>query len=168
VIDALLLACLHRVAHHDDEVDLLWLWDIHLLTSRLSAEQTERFVSLAARAGMTGVSARGLDLVSAVFGTPGAAALASRLRSEGDGHPEPSARFIGGVRPITTLRADLTALRGWRRRLGLVAEHVFPSRTYIRAMYPGWPDVLLPLAYLDRVARGAPKWFRRSSSRRGR
>src|SRR5471032_180999 len=26
--DSLLLACLHRVAHHQDRVDLLWLWDI--------------------------------------------------------------------------------------------------------------------------------------------
>lgn len=161
VIDALLLGCMHRVAHHDDEADLLWLWDIHLLASRLSEEEEQQFVSLASRAAMTGVCARGLDLVSTVFGTPGAAALTSRLRLVGSGRAEPSAQFIGGLRPITTLRADLAALRGWRRRVRLVAEHVFPSRIYIRGKYPGWPDVLLPLAYVDRIARGAPKWFRR-------
>ncbi len=34
--DALLLACLHRVAHHADEIQLLWLWDVHLLIQHAS------------------------------------------------------------------------------------------------------------------------------------
>jgi hypothetical protein len=159
--DALLVASLHRVAHHDDDVDLLWLWDIHLLASRLSAEDHVELVATASRAGLTGVCAHGLDLVSAAFGTAAAAPLAARLRAAGRGRTEPASQFIGGVRRITMLRTDLAALDGWQPRLRLIAEHVFPSRRYMRTLYPGWPDGLLWMAYADRVARGAPGWFRR-------
>jgi hypothetical protein len=164
-VDAVFLACVHRVAHHDDEVDLLWLWDIHLLVSRLSAEEEEDLVSLAARTGMTGVCVRGIDLVATAFGTPGAAALASRLRAAGDGRPEPASRFLDGVRPVTTLRADLAVAPGWRMPLRLLGERVTPSPDYMRTIYPRWPRGLLWLAYLDRLVRGTPKWFRRSRPR---
>jgi hypothetical protein len=30
----------------------------------------------------------------------------------------------------------------------------------MRERYPRWPAALLPLAYVDRIVRGAPKWFR--------
>jgi hypothetical protein len=164
-VDALWLACVHRVAHHHDEVDLLWLWDIHLLVSRLSAEESGEFVSLAARTAMTRVCARGLDLVSIAFGTP-TAALSARLVAAGSGRDEPASRFLGGVMPITSLRADLTTLRGWRERRELLAEHLVPSRAYMRTVYPRWPGSILWLAYLHRVVRGAPKWFRRPRAER--
>ena len=47
-MDALFVACVHRVAHHDDAIDLLWLWDIHLLASRLSADPEFSLASLEA------------------------------------------------------------------------------------------------------------------------
>jgi hypothetical protein len=166
-VDALFLACLHRVAHHDDEVDLLWLWDIHLLVSRLSADDEEAFVALAVRTAMTGVCVRGLELVASAFATQAAATMASRLRAAGDGRLEPASRFLDGVRPIATLRADLTSVSDWRIALRLLGERVVPSRQYIRALYPRWPRALLWLAYLDRLVRGTPKWFRRSRPRRG-
>ena len=161
-LDALLLACLHRVAHHNDEVDLLWLWDIHLLVSRLPADEEEAFVALAVRTKMTSVCVRGLELAASAFATEPAATLASRLRAAGDGSSEPASRFIGGVRPITTLGADLTSVSSWRMALRLLGERVVPSRHYMRALYPRWPRALLWLAYLDRLVRGTPKWFRRS------
>jgi len=34
--DALVLACLHRAAHHRDSEELLWLYDIHLIACSLS------------------------------------------------------------------------------------------------------------------------------------
>ena len=175
-VDALFLACLHRVAHHDDEVDLLWLWDIHLLVSRLSKEEEEDFVALAARTAMTGVCARGLELAAEAFaacrpdlqvGQRPAAQTASRLRAAGGGRSEPASQFLGGVRPIATLRADLASVSGWRTALRLLGERVVPSRRYMRALYPRWPPALLWLAYLDRLARGTPKWFRRSRPRTG-
>ena len=157
--DALFLACVHRVAHHDDQLDMLWLWDIHVL-SDLSESERDHFVMLADRNAMWSVCRRSLELAETLFGTRGVNALACRLRERSAGQAEPSARFIGGTRQVTVLHADLAGLPRWRDRFILLAEHAFPPRTFMRATYPRWPLVLLPLAYAHRIARGAPKWFR--------
>jgi hypothetical protein len=161
-VDALLLACIHRVAHHEDQLDLLWLWDVHLLTERLSGEERERFLDLATRTAMTGVCTRGIHLASTLFPSSAAADLAAMLRAPATATFEPSARFIGGIRRVSVLREDLAALPDWRARARLVAEHLFPSLDYMRAQYPRWPAAVLPFAYADRIARGASDWFRRT------
>jgi integrase len=84
------------------------------------------------------------------------------LRASRSATIEPSARFIGGIRRVSVLREDLAALPDWRAKARLVAEHLFPSLDYMRAQYPRWPSAVLPFAYADRIARGAPYWFRRS------
>ncbi len=38
-VHALLLACIHRVAHHHNSRCLIWLYDIHLLVSRLTSDE---------------------------------------------------------------------------------------------------------------------------------
>jgi hypothetical protein len=157
--DALFLACLHRVAHHDDEIQLLWLWDLHLLIQRASREDRERFLGLAERERMCAVCCRGVELAAECFATPGASDLADVLRQRAGTHDEPSARFIRDSRPVTILRSDLESLRGWRNRIAYLAEHLFPSRAYMQSVYPSWPLILLPFAYGYRIARGAPKWF---------
>jgi hypothetical protein len=160
--DALFVACLHRVAHHQDAIDLLWLWDIHLLASRLSVEERVRFVGLAARASMRAVCARGLELASARFFTVGATALIAALQPLRGDRPEPSARFLcGDLRQVDLLQTDLLTLCGWRARLALVGQHLFPSAAYMQSVYPRCPAAVLPLAYVHRIVRGAPKWFRR-------
>jgi hypothetical protein len=161
-VDALFLACLHRVAHHADAIELLWLWDIHLLMERLTAEETQQFIALADRTGMRAVCGRGLQLTSDLFGTSGSAQAAARLHVSSVERREPSSRFVRGLRPITLLETDLMTLR-WRERIHLIGDHLFPSIAYMRARYPRWPPVLLPLAYVARIAHGAPRWFRRDN-----
>ena len=160
-VDALFHACLHRVAHHADAIELLWVWDIHLLMERLTTEDTERFIALAERSGMRAVCGRGLQLASDLFGTSGSLESATRLLVS-SGAPEPSSRFLRGLRPITMLETDLMTLP-WRDRVHLIGDHLFPSSAYMRARYPRWPTVLLPLAYVARIAHGAPRWFRRDN-----
>jgi hypothetical protein len=160
--DALFLACLHRVAHHQDVVDLLWLWDIHLLASQLTSDERLVLVDLAGTRSMRAVCARGIELAHVRFGTHGADDLLAALRPPSNAGFEPSARFLGeGLREVDRLRADFLTVIGWRARMSLVAAHLMPSADYIRSMYPGWPAAALPLAYFHRVVRGAPAWFRR-------
>jgi hypothetical protein len=159
--DSLLVACLHRVAHHDDGDDLLWLWDIHLLVLALSRAEAETFVGLAAAKKMRAVCARGLTLAAEYFHTAGASDLVAELDTA-RGSAEATARFLGGrMRLVDIVRADLAATVAWRARVALVREHLFPSRAYIRSAYAGWPAILLPFAYAHRIMRGAPRWFRR-------
>ena len=155
--DALLLACVHRVAHHQDRVNLLWLWDIHLVSSRLSAAEWSRFLETAASSRVLGVCARGLTLAHERFGTP--IPEAARV-PPGQASGEPAAAFLReGLRQVDVARADLAALTTWRRKLALVREHLCPPIAYMRARYARWPRLLLPLAYLHRVVIGAPRWF---------
>ncbi len=51
---ALLMACVHRVAHHFDPPTLIWLYDIHLLASSMSEDDATRFVALAVDGGLDG------------------------------------------------------------------------------------------------------------------
>ena len=157
--DSLLLACLHRVAHHQDRVDLLWLWDIHLLASRMSAAEMALFASSAIRAKQAAVCARGLTLARECFATAVAPAVLSALDAAGD---EPSAAFVGAsFSPFDIAREDMAALSSWRDRAGLLREHLFPPASYMRLRYPRWPAALLPIAYVFRIVRGAPRWFSR-------
>ncbi len=159
LVDALLVACLHRVAHHHDEIQLLWLWDVHLLVQRASPDDREAFLRLAGRERMCAVCLRGIELSAECFGTAGARDLSDALRLCAAARSEPSARFIHDTRLVTVLRSDLASLDGWPRRAALIAEHLFPSRAYMQSMYPACPPALLPFAYGYRIARGAPKWF---------
>jgi hypothetical protein len=160
--DALFLACLHRMAHHQDAVDLVWLWDIHLLASRLTDPERTFFLELATRRAMRAVCTRGIELALACFATPRAADLLEGLRPAADDPREPSADFVGGgMRQVDLLRRNLSAVGGWRARLELIGGHLVPSAAYMRSIYPRWPTLVLPLAYIHRIVRGAPEWFRR-------
>jgi hypothetical protein len=154
--DALVLACVHRAAHHQDAQDLLWLFDIHLVASRLSDEEWHAVVS-AARAGrVSALCARGLTLAAGRFGTivPG---FVSAALSRGPSS-EPSAVFLrAGLTPAGRLLSDLRAL-GVGSGARLLVEILAPPRAYMRATHgeAAW----LPWLYARRVAAGAGKWLR--------
>jgi hypothetical protein len=158
---ALVLACIHRVAHHADSDRLLWLWDVHRLAASLSESAAASFVALASKASMRAVCAHTLGLAASRFDSPRAQELVARVRPEPGAKTEASARFVGGgLRLVDILGADLAQL-GWRSRATLVREHLFPPAAYMRSVYRGWPAALLPAAYVHRIVRGAPKWLRR-------
>ena len=157
-VDALLLACTHRVAHHADSPSLLWLWDIHLLVSTLTPVEVVVLVQRAERARVAAVVAHSLRMAEARFATAVDPAISARLRAATG---EPSAAFIDGARrPVDWLVSDLAASGSLTRRLRLLREHLLPPLVYMRQKYAAWPGALLPLAYVHRALRGAPKWFR--------
>jgi hypothetical protein len=165
-VHALLLACVHRVAHHNDTGMLLWIHDIHLLASRLNQDQADEFGTLAAKKGVKSLCARGLALANLCFATRAPGSLLGALNT---GESEPSAAYLGGrMRNVDVLLSDLHTLPDGRRRLQLLREHVFPPAKYMlqrygladRRLLPGFLPVLLPFLYADRVIRGMPRWFR--------
>ena len=155
---ALWLACVHRAAHHYDQDTLLWLYDVHLLVEALDAGGLERFVALAERSGVRRICLRALLLARTRFATRIPPAVLTAL--EAAPADEPSTVFLNpNIRQIDVLRDDLRALPGWRARLMLLKEHVFPSATYMREGYaPGSSAPVLWL-YLGRIVTGARKWL---------
>jgi Uncharacterised nucleotidyltransferase len=159
-VHALLLACVHRVAHHFHDRDrLIWLYDIHLLAEALSPDEARAVVDLAGRGSVRQICEDGLSRARARFGTRVPDDLLPGLRTERN---DASAVFLrDDLRLVDLLRDDFRALPGWGTRLRLLAEHLFPGARYMRQRYPDkviWP---LPALYALRVVRGAPKWLRR-------
>jgi hypothetical protein len=158
-VDALIIACVHRVAHHHDTDRLLFLCDIDRLARRFSIADWERFAGEAVRAGISAVCLRGLDLAATLLNTPIPVSVKATLAATGD--TEPTAWFAdGGLRRVDILCSDVSAL-GWRRGARLIREHVFPPRAYISASYQTDRRLLLPLLYAHRLVGGLSGWLRR-------
>jgi putative nucleotidyltransferase-like protein len=155
---SLLIACVHRVAHHRDSANLLWLYDVALLADSLDEADRTSFAALATERRVRAVCAASLRRAGDAFG--GAAGDLARRVAPPDGAPdEPSAALLSPrLRLVDLLAVDMRSLDSWSKRVQLVREHVFPSRAYMLARYgPGRP---LAWRYLQRIAGGAPKWFR--------
>ena len=164
--DALLLACWHRVSHHQDSDNLLWLYDLHLLADGMSEADTARVIDAARRTKTAAVCARGLSLAADRFGTGMPATLLARLSAEHDASPRTAAYLRRDARKVDLLAADLRALPDWRSRLRLIREHLFPPADYMFAVSGRSHPALLPALYLRRIIRGSFAWFRRPADRR--
>ena len=160
--DALLLACLHRVAHHDNSDRLLWLYDIHLLASSMSGALLDAVAAQASAKRLRAVCASGLELAQRRFGTSVPRRWSQQLDTS-DGAREPTATFLrAGRNKVDDLLSDLHTLDGWQPRLKLLREHLFPPVAYIRRAYGLEHPALIPFGYARRIVAGFGKWLQRS------
>lgn len=163
-VHALVVACIHRAAHHPGRDRLIWLYDIHLLAGRLGTAEAGELVRLATAKRIRAVCADGLSRARSQLGTTFAQGL---LDFSGTNHPhdEPSAEYLReGLRRVDILKSDLRALGSWSDRLHLLREHVFPSAVYMERVYGLSNRLLLPVFYAKRFVGGARAWFRSGSS----
>jgi hypothetical protein len=161
---ALAIACVHRVAHHHGDARLMWLYDIHLLTERLSPADASRFVEIAVNGRIAAVCAAGLSAARARFAPlPDApnslyAALAQAAQAD---LSAPSSVFLGAtLRKVDVLRSDWSSLGRWSDRFRLLRDHLFPPASYVMQRYGISSRTLLPLLYAWRTCSGALGWFR--------
>jgi hypothetical protein len=156
-VDSLLLACVHRVAHHPDFEKLIWVHDIHLLATALERSEWQTFVERATRRSVRAICLEGLSRARDRFQT---AVPADVLTALAVGSEEPSEVFLRGtLRPVDRLVSDLRALRPLAAAR-LMREHLFPPATYMEATYGVRRRALLPAYYAMRVLSGLSKWFR--------
>jgi hypothetical protein len=157
-IDALLLACIHRVAHHHDNERLIWLYDIHLLREAMKAAEHAGFWRLAAERRVVAICEHSIDLADAWFGSAphdlAADYLPDYIRDE------PSAEYLDRNRSRgQLLRGELEAL-DWRARLRRIRELALPPVAFMRQSFPSAPSIALPALYVWRGARGVLRLFR--------
>ncbi|HVE71332.1 MAG TPA: nucleotidyltransferase family protein [Thermoanaerobaculia bacterium] len=156
-VDALLLACIHRVAHHHDVERLIWLVDIALLRDRMSREEQARFWRRASEAGVVGVCVRSFELTDETLWS-GGLQPAEFLSNDELTRDEPSRAFLkDDLRYGDVMLANLRALP-WRARAERVWQLAFPPRAFMRATFGGGP---LPWLYAKRAVRGVGRLFRR-------
>jgi hypothetical protein len=154
---ALLLALVHRAGHHPGSRNLLWIYDLHLLDSRLTAHERLQFQANVAARGLNSIAAEGLGIARRWFGDPALDALDDATR----GAPARGDDLVRPWTPAEVLRLDLQALPDWRTRGRLLREHLLPSSSYMRAKYGVQSNVMLPALYIWRVLHGMPRWLRR-------
>jgi hypothetical protein len=156
-VDSLILACVHRVAHHPDLEKPFWIEDIHLLASRLEPSEWQTFVARAADRSICAICVQGLTRAQERFETPLPADVLTTLSETTS---EPSALFMRrGLRPVDRLVSDLRTV-GPFAAVSLMREHLFPPTTYMRAKYGITGGALLPAYYVARLVSGMSKWFR--------
>jgi hypothetical protein len=161
---ALFLACVHRVAHHRDEKLLMWIFDIHLIASRLTRAEWAAVLDLADQRKVLAICRQGLRLAVEQFDTalPAEVMTDSRLSAAADGR-EPSAAFLSRDRAqLATFVSDLRSLPSWRDRGRLVREHLCPPSSYMRQVYAPSSRAPLPALYVWRAVRGAWRWLARA------
>lgn len=155
---ALLLACVHRAAHHFGSGRLIWLYDIHLLAARLSAAEWSVFVDCAGNGRVAAVCRDGLVTTASVFHTSIPAAVDAALGAARD---EPTRRFLAAPRELDVRMSTLGALPTWRARARHVRGWLVPPVAYMRERYAIRHRALLPFWYAYRVITRLPSWWRR-------
>jgi hypothetical protein len=159
-VHALLVACVHRVAHHSTDQRLIWAVDIDRLAGRYTAPDWERFVTLAIGRRVAAVCRRGLTDAQHVCHTAVPEAVLDELGQAVD--DEPTAAFLRPRRHAAVVAQDLAAMPTWGSRVRLLRQHAFPPATYMRGVYAPASSLPLPLLYLRRAWHGARKWLGRT------
>lgn len=161
--DALLLACIHRVAHHHDNERLIWLVDIALLRDRMSAEEHRRFWRQAAEARVVGVCRRSIELADEWLSRPSAHRAEDFLSRDELTRDEPSQAFLDrGLTYGGEMLANFRALP-WRARAQRLWQLAFPPAAFLRQSFGTHNRLLLPWLYVRRGVRGVARLFRRVS-----
>ncbi len=160
-VDALLLACIHRVAHHHDSDRVIWLVDIALLRDRMTPAEHGQFWRAAAEARVVGACVRSIERADEWTSRPPVHRPEEWLSGEELSRDEASRLFLnreltqGGV-----LVANLRALP-WRARLQRLWQVAFPPPAFVRQSFGVRGRLALPLLYAWRGARGLLRLFRR-------
>jgi hypothetical protein len=158
--DALVLACLHRAAHHRDSEELLWIYDIHLIARSLSGAEWTTALASAERGSVKALCARGLALAIDRFDTPIPVEVTGHLdRWQHAAVREPSSVYLSkNFRLVDGLLSDVRSLHV-RAAVRLMAEHLFPPAEYMKQRYGVRSRRSMLLAYARRMVAGLPKWL---------
>jgi hypothetical protein len=153
------LGCVHRLAHHQGQDRLVWLYDLKLLTATLTPSGWDALTGLACEHRIAAMCLDGLRAAHDRLGSTLPAAVAEALAAAAPN--EPSKIYVD--RPLSrrdVLLSDLSVLPRWQDRMRLVREHAFPPAAFIQQRYGTKARWLLPALYVHRLVTGASKWGR--------
>ena len=164
-VDALLVACVHRIAHHLDSDRLIWLYDIKLIAEGLTTPDWKAFLDLTVDRKVTAVCMRSLQRTDALFPgtTPSWVWDAARVATQAD--VELSEGYLTERSQAQLMLDDLRALPRWRDRARLIGQHVFPPASFMRRTYAPSSRAPLLVLYGLRFIRGATRWLGVSQGR---
>jgi len=153
---ALVIACVHRAAHHDASERLVWLNDVRLLLRAASHAERQEFCAIASARGLAVVCADACRRAADLFGDVD---VPPALLAAGAAPPERLDEYVRAPSGLKRIWLDARALERWRDRATLIREHLFPPADYMRQTF-GTP---LAWAYTTRIVGGL---FARTRKRR--
>lgn len=159
-VDALLLAAVHRVAHHRHLRPLIWTFDIHLLASGFQARQWRELVERVKAGGAGAVVHQSLSEAQRCFATPVPHFVLEETAGCSEGGMAP---YLHASRHAEVVLGELRALPDWESRWRLAMQFAFPARDYMRNVYARGSRMPLSWLYATRIVRGGGRWLRRSS-----
>lgn len=164
-------SCLHRAVHIKNPYyvgeksyfggdRLIWLYDIHLMIPRLTAEDQEQLIGFCRRDGTADLCLDALVDAQERLGTSVPEFLMARLAAAAtrDG----PRRYLEHDPEWRRMLADLAAIPRIRDRLRFLRALIFPPPSFMRAKYPDMPNTPVLLLHLRRL--GGALW-RRSRNR---
>jgi hypothetical protein len=166
-IHSTLIACMHRathrmhpyyvdgVAHHDAD-RIIWLSDIHLITSRFSAREWKALFDLADEKGLRGIVIESLLLVAQLWRRP----LPPNVRREltADKPIGVASIYLSSGR-LRQHWMDFRALGAISSQVKFLRELFFPAPEYMRAKFQS-ASIPLSLLYVRRAIQGVAKRLR--------
>ena len=162
VVHALLLACVHRIAHHFDSQRLIWSHDVHVLATSCSPGDWRTFQQLARERSVEAACLRSLVTAAGYFHTVVPATVLAALENGGRTETGNEPFLRPHVRHAERILSDLRNVRSWTGRWRLARQHAFPPGGYMRDVYAPSSTAPLWLLYALRIARGSRKWLSRS------
>lgn len=164
--DQLLYACAHLLLHHNQNPQLIWLFDLRLLVQRYGAAwDWAGLVERAAALHLAAALRYWLAQAESGFGAflPEQARQALAPVSPADDEARYLAAAQAGDLPIwANFWQRLRGAVGWRARLRYVREIFFPPWAYIQYRYAARSRWLAPAYYGWRFIRAGLVAFRRS------
>lgn len=156
-VHSLLVACVHRVAHHLDDERLIWVYDIHLIAGRLSTGEWDEFAKIATERRVAAICHAGLRRSMTRFGT---AVPEHVLEATASAAAETTAAYMSRRHTRAgALVYDLRTLESWSDRWRLMRDYAFPPIEYMRQVYSPSSAAPLPWLYARRVLAGVRKWL---------
>jgi hypothetical protein len=159
---ALVLACVHRIAHHYDEERLIWTYDIHVLSAGMTPADWDALSTYARERRVAAACLRGLDLAATTFGAHVPESTRARLEEAARREPASARYRRGGQRHIQRIWSDFSLLPSWTARARLARQHLFPSSRYMHDVYAPGSRAPLAVLYARRAWSGARRWMARS------
>ena len=159
-VHALLVACMHRLAHASDGSSgkLIWLYDIKLLAGIFSELEWRGLIDLAQQRQQATAVLDGLALsreyLDAVFPEWVETALVQAAEQE-------SFQVKDAGNKLKVEWFNFKSLPSWKQRVAFLRQHLFPPAAYMRGKYSEQRAWMLPLLYLKRLFGGLVRRSRR-------
>jgi hypothetical protein len=134
------------------------LYDVRVLASSMAADDWDALMGLAGSEPVRTAVSRTLVAARDQLGADVPERVVATLRTGGTLASD--APFTDPHAPhIRRVLSDLNHVGGWRLRLQLVRQHLFPPAAYMRTVFAPASPLPLWMLYARRIVRGSRRWM---------